>query len=806
MSAVAPHPRRMPSMRPSRFLLAGVALALFGACSSKADRIESGLEKGANFVRLADWDKAHVEVRNVLQIDPKNAQAYFLAGQIAEARQDIRRAFGSFSKAVELAPDHLEARVAIARVYLLAGDDAKSRQAVDDALAVAPGHVGARTIQAALMARGNDVPGAIALARSLLDAQGLAPVETSMLLAGLYAGQGRTAEALATVDAALQRAPDSLSLLQVAAQIAGESPDGAGKAVDYLRRATEVAPKNTSLWTAWAVHHTRRGELDPAEAVLRKAVAAQPADSERTLVLLDFLATRRGVAAAEKEFLAAIADKPRDASLRFGLERLYRTSGRSSDARRVLQEIIDGGPDTPSGLTARNRLATDLLVHGRAAEARALVEAVLATSPRDGAALVTRGRLWLADGDARSAVIDLRAAAKDQPGSAEVAGLLAQAHRRAGEPELAREVLAEAAKNQPDSAELRLLLAADMADAKDYRAAAAEIERAIKAAPQDLRSYDMKVKLALAQGDEAGAEQTLVALKTQFPGSPTGALRLGQFYAERKRFDAALKEYDAAAGIAGGSTEPLLRAVGVLIAQRRFDAADARIDALAKRDPRSALAQQLRGDIELARGDVAGAEQAYRKLIELAPSTPVGYHSLARLKLLRNDLAQALAALEQGEKASPGDLSLAATRAEWLSRAGRADEAIAVYQTLVDRAPDQDAYANNLAYLLAERKGDAASLQRALALTQRFRGSSNAGYLDSLGWIHYRLGQYAEAVTVLERAVQQAPDAALQQLHLGMALHKSGDTARAQPHLKKALERPGTLPGVDEAKRMLAQG
>ena len=32
------------------------SLVLLAACSSKADRIQSGLAKGADYVRLADWD------------------------------------------------------------------------------------------------------------------------------------------------------------------------------------------------------------------------------------------------------------------------------------------------------------------------------------------------------------------------------------------------------------------------------------------------------------------------------------------------------------------------------------------------------------------------------------------------------------------------------------------------------------------------------------------------------------------------------------------------------------------------------
>lgn len=792
---------------PLRTIALCTTLTLLVACSSKVERVQSGLVKGADYVRLADWDKANVEVRNVLQIDPKNAQAYFISGQIAEGKKDLQRAFGSYTKALELKPDHIDAKVGLARVYLFAGEVDKSAQAVTEALAADGRHVGARTMQAAVMSRQGKVPEAIALAQALLGEQAVAPVETSMLLAGLHASQGNAAAALGVVESALKADPKNLSLLQVAAQIAGSATDSAlqAKSIGYFRRATEQAPKNSELWTAWAVHHTRRNELDLAEQVLRTAIQAQPDDSQRTLALLDFLSARRGKDVAEKAFMAAIADKPDDTTLRFGLVNLYRASDRAADARRVLQEIIELGKDAPSGLAARDQLAADRLANGKVAEARQLISEVLAASPRDGAALVMRGRMLLADGDARNAIIDLRSAAKDQPGSPEVVGLLAQAHRKAGEPQLAREVLADAVKFKPDNAELRLLLAADMADAKDYKSAAVEIDSAIKVAPVNLRAYDMKAQLALVQKDIASAERTYAALKTQFPTEPAGWLKLGQLYSDQKKFDAALKEFDEASRLAPGAPGPMLSSIGILIAQRRFDEANTRIDALMKREPKNVLPYQLRGEVAVARNDLPLAEQAYRKMIEFAPTVPAGYVSLARVMALRNNVGEAIAVIEQGEKALPDELSLTATRAEWLARAGRNDDAIAIYESLVKRVPDEDSYANNLAYLLIESKGDPAHLERALSLTRRFKESSNAGYLDSLGWAHYKLGQYAEAVPVLERAVQRAPDAPLLQLHLGMALHKSGDVPRAQEFLKRAIASKVALPHLDEARLLIAQ-
>ncbi len=796
--------RRMPL----RSLTAMAVLALASACSSKVDRLESGLKKGADYVRAADWDKANIEVRNVLQIDPKNAQAYFIAGQIAEARREVQRAYGSYLKAVELKPDHHEAHVGLARIYLLANEVDKADKAVAAVLSADPKHTGARTIQAALLARKNEVPAAIAQAKSLLAELGsAAPVDTSMLLAGLYASQGRGAEALTVVESALKNTPSNVSLLQVAAQIAGSTADPVmqQKALGFFKAATEQAPKNIDLWNGWALHHTLRNELDAAEGVLRQSIASQPDDSQRTLALLDFLSARRGPESADKAFALAIAAKPKDTALRFGLANLYRATNRPAQARQALQDIVDLAPDAPAALTARNQLAADRLANGKVSEAKTLVAAVLKTSPRDNAALLMRGRMLLADGDARNAIIDLRAVAKDQPGSPEVMGLLAQAHRKAGEPQLAREVLSDAVKFKPDNAELRLLLAADMADAKEYQAAYSEIDSAVKAAPQNLRAYDMKAQLALAQKDSASAEKTYAALKTQFPQEPTGFLKLGQLYADQKKYDLALKEYDAASRLVPAAPGPLLSAVGVLIAQRKFDDAGARIDALMKREPKNVLPYQLRGDVAVARGDLPQADAAYRKMVEFAPTVAAGYTSLARVKALRNQLADAVAVIEEGEKAIPGNASLPATRAEWLTRAGRQDEAIALYEKLLKANPDDDGYANNLAYLLTESKGDRASLERALTLVSRFKESNNAGYLDSLGWLHYKLGQYADAVPVLERAVERSPTAPLLQLHLGLALHKKGDTARAQDFLKKAVASKTTLPNLDEARLLVAQ-
>lgn len=778
---------------------------LLAACSSKADRIESGLVKSADYIRQADWDKATIEMRNVLQIDPKNAQAYYLAGQISEAKAEVQRAYGSYNKALELKPDHLDAKVGLARLFLLADRADDADKAIAEALAIDTKHLGALTARAALTARRGDTEAAMAQARSIIELQKAPPVDASVLLAGLLTAQGKASEALQVTEAALKAHPQHLGLLQVGAKVAAASTDPAerARATSYYRTATEQSPRNTELWLAWAVHHTRLNELDLAESVLRAAIKSQPEDTPRQLALIDFMNSRRSKEAAEKEYLAMIGARPKEPALRFGLANFYRAQQRHDDARKVLQEIVTTAKDTPAALTARNQLAADALAQGKTGEAKTLNGEVLTASPRDGSALLMRGRLLLADGDARNAIIDLRAAAKDQPGSQEVVGLLAQAHRAAGEPQLAREVLVDAVKFKPASPELRLLLAADMADGKDYAAAAAEVDAALKAAPQHPRANEMKAQLALAQKNPAAAEAVYITLKQKFPNDANGPLKLGQLYADQKKYDAALKEFDQAAKLAPKAEAPLLSGVGVLIAQRRFDEAHKRIDGAAGTPP--ALTHRLHGEVALSQGDLPRAEQAYQQMAEAAPTSPAAYQGLAQVKARQGRMNDALAVLEKAEKANPSDAALAAMRAEWTVRAGKPAEAIALYEAILKRNPSDAAAANNVAYLLTEtRPQDKASLERALGLMRGLADSPNPEYLDTLGWTHYKLGQYSDAVAVLERAVKRAPDAALLQLHLGLALHKKGDTSRAQAHLKKAVDSKSPLPGLDEARTLLA--
>src|SRR5437867_123295 len=101
-------------------LLFALSAVIFG-CGGKEERKAAHMEKGKAYYAQANYDKARIELKNVLQIDPKSADAYYVLGLIDEEEQNWQGAFNDYLKAVELNPESVPAKVKLGRVYVFSG-------------------------------------------------------------------------------------------------------------------------------------------------------------------------------------------------------------------------------------------------------------------------------------------------------------------------------------------------------------------------------------------------------------------------------------------------------------------------------------------------------------------------------------------------------------------------------------------------------------------------------------------------------------------------------------------------------------
>jgi Flp pilus assembly protein TadD len=78
-------------------------------------------------------------------------------------------------------------------------------------------------------------------------------------------------------------------------------------------------------------------------------------------------------------------------------------------------------------------------------------------------------------------------------------------------------------------------------------------------------------------------------------------------------------------------------------------------------------------------------------------------------------------------------------------------------------------------------------------------------FLDTLGWVRFKMGQQEDALRLMKDAVAKAPEDPTLNYHLGMAFYQFGKRAEARTYLSKALKSTEAFQGRQEAEQVLFQ-
>ncbi len=336
-----------------------------------------------------------------------------------------------------------------------------------------------------------------------------------------------------------------------------------------------------------------------------------------------------------------------------------------------------------------------------------------------------------------------------RPGALFLRGWIRESTGRSAEAiELYRHHLAIHSSDQATRQRLVVLLAR----ARQWPEAWREAQRLAEARPGDPDVAQIEAECAYGAGHAAAGDRALQRMRELDPGDPDLVMRGLAVLARHRRAGEGTKVADAWA---------------------RAHAGDSRGLSL------SARARAMAGEYD-------SAAVYARRLVEAEPDSLEPRRLLARIHQDARRWPEAVAAWREARALAPRDPLLMLDHGFCLEQAGDVDGAIALGREALGHAPGYPGALNFLGYLLADHHRD---LNEALDLVTRAveQDPDNGAYVDSHGWVLYRLGRLEEARERLERALELTGGDPVIHEHLGDVYRDLKLTGRAREQYRSSL-------------------
>ena len=181
------------------------------------------------------------------------------------------------------------------------------------------------------------------------------------------------------------------------------------------------------------------------------------------------------------------------------------------------------------------------------------------------------------------------------------------------------------------------------------------------------------------------------------------------------------------------------------------------------------------------------AEQNYRRAVELFPEAARMHYFLGSVLQQQRKNDEALPVLEKTLKLDPKNVDAMSALAMIYDNRKVYSKSDSLYQEAIKLDPEDPLILNNYSYSLSVRDLKLESAKK-MSMKAVAADSTNGAYLDTLGWIYFKLGNYEEALKYVTRAVEVRDSSAEVWEHLGDIYEKLNDLEAAKRNWKKALE------------------
>jgi tetratricopeptide (TPR) repeat protein len=282
--------------RPGRFAGArillvslGLAVALAVASPILLGQEKTPLQQGMDAYDKGDYDQAIADFNQAIQLDPKNAKAYYKRGNAYGHKDEYDKAIADEDQAIQIDPKYVDAYLNRGWDYSSKGDYGKAVADCDQAILIDPKDAHAYNDRAWLYSSKGDYAKAIADCDQAiqLDPKNAQAYGNRGWAHGM---KGDYDQAISDLDQAIQLDP-KLKNVYYSRGWAYSSKGDYDQAISDLDQAIQLNPKLKDAYYSRAMAYGMKGEYDKAIADYSQAIQLDPKSAKAYDNLAWLLAT-----------------------------------------------------------------------------------------------------------------------------------------------------------------------------------------------------------------------------------------------------------------------------------------------------------------------------------------------------------------------------------------------------------------------------------------------------------------------------------------------------------------------------------
>lgn len=695
-----------------------VLVLALGACTRPAS-IDSLMADAKQYQKRGDAKAAIIQLNNVLQQNPKYAEARYLLGSIYLNIGDNLRAESQLREALNEKYDPKPVLPLLAQALFAQG---KFQQVLDET-------------------RSSDY-GEIALQPQILSLRGHSQISL-----------GKFDDAAQSFEEALKRKPDLTQAMLGKVRLAVQKQD-LSVALQLIDKALAADPKNLDGWLMKGDLERSMNRLDAAAAAYGKAFDLNPRDVSANMNMAS-VAMAAGKFDEARKYVDTMRKAAPDNPIgNYLLGLIEFRQGNLKAANDAVQQVLKRLPNYIPAKALDGAVAYSL---GSYDEAEQQLQEVLTLYPDSIYLRKLLAATFLKESKPQQALETLGPLKDASTNDTNLLVLIAQAYYQKGDAAKAKRYFEIAAKKNPESSKVRTGLGLARLATGETDRAIADLESAVAEGNSDAGTFLISSLLSAKQFDIAMG--VITRLEKKQPNDPGILNTKGTIFIARKDFPGARRAFERSLELQPGYFPAAMNLAALDLAEKNFQAARTRYEKILDGTPSNVEAMMALAKLDAASGNRPEALTWLERARSLQPKDFAPNYTLAQIFIQERDYSKAISVLQDALSAQPQHPEALNMLGYAQLQAGQTSNAVSTYSKLVSLYPKSARALYGLGVAqsaMGNEAGAIVTLQQTLALQPDFPEA-----ITALVDLEIKAGHTADALKIASQTQLRYPKLAM---------------------------------------------